>query len=596
MADPVESIAAACAARGFINGVIGMVVDKKDAWRSAGSSWCVGFEIKDSEFETPAWKNSLKIKYFNDNESKLPHVQIGDVVLLRRIRISYYQERATGIASQNQRVSWAIFRNHEDLSKGPVITTGPDTFYPTPEEKRRAIELLDKHTPQVQSNTWRTDPSQKGFHVIQAAVLNRKNAYLPMTLIKDVEINRFTQLVGQVVKDHNYEPNKSTIWITDYTANECLVDYRKDGETGTEGDPNGYLARHQDNWPGPWGQLTMQITLWDPHAKYCQEKVKPGDMVLLSYVRIKTSSNGSLEGAVHQDKKFPDKVHIRLISSDYNEEAKELMARRKAYWEIHGKPKAESKQKKKKQKNQESEKNQSKEEGQKGLSATSRTVRNPSVKIREFGVPSRSVDKVLEAETHIIPLPGGISYKAPFQNVAYSILARVIDFFPPDLADFAVQVPVKSIVDKKQHMAWDWRFCLLVESVEPVTLKDQLREPMKIFVSGAEAVHLLCLDPTDLRRDSRRLSQLREKLFLLWGNLAEQKSKGGANGVQGHPWTPPVGIVGLPIMCCVKEYGVPCIHSRDSNAMVIDGQPCIEEECYGWERRFSLYGTTIHEQ
>lgn len=320
-----------------------------------------------------------------------------------------------------------------------------------------------------------------------------------MTLIKDLEANCYAQIVGQVVKDHNYESSKSTIWITDYTVNDSLVDYKKDDdETGTDGDNFGYLTRKEDGWPGPWGKLTMQVTLWDPHAAYSRNNVKPGDLVLLGSVRPKCSNHGNLEGVVHEDKRFPEKIHLRTISSDYNEEAQELMKRRKAYWEIHGEPKTENKQSKK-QKKKATEKEKSREEGQTVISATlSRAKRNPNVKTREFGIPVRSVDSILSAETHTISLPGGISYKLPFQNVAYNIIARVVDFFPPDLADFAVQVRTKTIARQSQeHRTWEWRFCLLVEGIEPVMSKDQPREQMKIFVSGAEAEHLLCLDPTE---------------------------------------------------------------------------------------------------
>ncbi|KAJ6102254.1 hypothetical protein N7486_004681 [Penicillium sp. IBT 16267x] len=594
--DPITSIDAARSARGLIS-VIGMVVSKLDVYHTKGSSSCITFEIKDSKFEAPPWADSLKIKYFNDNESKLPHVLNNDVVLLRNIRIKEFQGRSIGSAAQGQKVPWAIFRHEEDSSKSPSITTGPDTFHPTAAEKRHALALLEKYTPEVQNNTWRTGPSEQTSQVVQAIPSEKKKSGLPMALIKDLEANCFVQIVGQVVKDHNYESDKSTIWITDYTANDSLVDYKKDDdETGTDGDSYGYLTRKQDGWPGPWGKLNLQITLWEPHAAYSRSNVKPGDLVHLQYVRPKFSSNGSLEGVIHEDKKFPQKVHLRTISSDYNEEAQELMKRKKEYWEIHGKPKSETKQSKK-QKKKATEKEKSREQGQTVLSSTlSRAKRNPNVKTRDFGIPVRSVGSILSAETHIISLPGGISYKLPFQNVAYNIIVRVVDFFPPDLADFAVQVRTRSIVPQSQeHMTWDWRFCLLVEGVEPLVSKDQPREQMKIFVSGAEAEHLLCLDPTDLRENPSNLIELKEKLFLLWGNLEEQKREGAANAVPSQNWTPPAGLSGVPMQCCIKEYGVPCVHSRDPDAMQVDGEPCVQEGCFGWERRFSLYGTTIHE-
>lgn len=80
----------------------------------------------------------------------------------------------------------------------------------------------------------------------------------------------------------------------------------------------------------------------------------------------------------------------------------------------------------------------------------------------------------------------------------------MVDFFPPKLEDFAVQVPVKSIfagddghaLTGTPRMEWEWRFCLLVEGTEPLSSKNEVRAQMKLFVTGAEAVHLLNLDPT----------------------------------------------------------------------------------------------------
>lgn len=72
--------------QGYVN-VIGVVVDFLAKSRSAGSSFVITFTIKDSELDVDPWKG-LKIKYFNDAERYLPDIQLGDVVLLRGIRVS----------------------------------------------------------------------------------------------------------------------------------------------------------------------------------------------------------------------------------------------------------------------------------------------------------------------------------------------------------------------------------------------------------------------------------------------------------------------------------------------------------------------------
>lgn len=85
-ASDLVDIATACSRRGVLD-TVGVVVDKLDVYRTRGSSWCITFTIKDEDFDGPTWMGGLKIKYFNDNSNVLPEVRLGDVVLLRGIRV-----------------------------------------------------------------------------------------------------------------------------------------------------------------------------------------------------------------------------------------------------------------------------------------------------------------------------------------------------------------------------------------------------------------------------------------------------------------------------------------------------------------------------
>lgn len=96
--------------------------------------------------------------------------------------------------------------------------------------------------------------------------------------------------------------------------------------------------------------------------------------------------------------------------------------------------------------------------------------------------------------------PGGVTYQLPFQNFCYRPVVRVVDFFPPKLEDFAVQVPNQSIRhrgtgfnngNEESHMIWEWRFCLLVEGTEPLASKNEPRAQMKLYVYGADGEFLL---------------------------------------------------------------------------------------------------------
>lgn len=108
----------------------------------------------------------------------------------------------------------------------------------------------------------------------------------------------------------------------------------------------------------------------------------------------------------------------------------------------------------------------------------------------------------------MVSLPGSIEYRLPFQNVQYRTTVRVVDFFPPDISDFAAPYNPdyensssdedENNVSSPRRVRWEWRFCLLVEDAK--TAPGQPRNRIKLFVSGAEAVFLLKLDAVEYDR------------------------------------------------------------------------------------------------
>ncbi|KAJ5488725.1 hypothetical protein N7539_003615 [Penicillium diatomitis] len=607
-------IPSACARRGYLS-TIGVVIDVLPPFQTKGSSTCVTFTLKDSLFDQPHWAGGLKIKYFNDHPDALPVVQVDDVVLLRGIRVTSYNDKPTGVASQHDTVEWAVFRSDPDPNSIPTILTGPTPFPLKPAEEQAARRLLDgapRQASNTSNNVARQMPlSQQRSQVVQAFMApTTTKSGLPLRLIRDLQPGPFVQILGQVVKINNFDSERCILHLTDYTSNEALVEIEedRDEDMGVDGDSFGYLSRKRKNWPGPWGKMTIQAVLWEPHATYARSHVKEGQIVLLTYTRIKPASYTGLEAVVHQDKRYPAKTHVKVVA-DTDDLAQDLMTRRKAYWKIHGKPSnntANVSNKKKKRTEAKKQLEQRKTEAPKALSLpAARRGTNPHIKTRAYNVPVRSVERVLAAESHQNEIPGGIIYQLPFQNVYYQIEVRVVDFFPPRLEDFAVQVPMHSIVapgdsthqrGEHQRLEWEWRFCLLVEGTEPSGSKDEPRPTMKIYVTGAEADHLLSIDAADLHNDHMKLHELREKLFLLWGDLEELKMKHEASA-KTNAYRVPSKPSSVPFKCSIKEYGVPCSHPhivKPQSQDKLPGRGCSEPNCFGWERRFALFGTAIH--
>jgi protection-of-telomeres protein 1 len=380
-------------------------------------------------------------------------------------------------------------------------------------EQHQAQSLLDRVSAKgssVQQPTPHSVPGPRQITHVQASRPAAKVG-LPFCLIKDAEPHRLYKLLGQVVKLNTYDSEKTLLYITDYTENPLLPDKRKPGEeddTGMEGDRYSYLGRKND-WPGPWGRLTIQVALWEPHAGYAREHISKDDLVLLTYVRIKQSRD--LEASVHQDRIYPEKIHVQVFRDKNDERVQALMARRAEYWEIHGEPKKDTKKTKKK--SQAQKKEACKEEGQLTLPAATRTKMNPhgesplkccvdsstdtfQVKTKAYTAPVFPLEKILLAETHKNNGPGGVVYQLPFQNVTYRSQIKVIDFFPSKVEDFTVQTTHAPLFNTDNSPAeprygWEWRFCLLVEGIGSKSSNQQAREPVKIYVFGEGGEHLL---------------------------------------------------------------------------------------------------------
>lgn len=67
--------------------IIAVVVDALSPVRTSGSSYMSTFTVKDRDVGSGPW-GGLKVKYFHDNKDHLPDPDVGDVILLRNIKVS----------------------------------------------------------------------------------------------------------------------------------------------------------------------------------------------------------------------------------------------------------------------------------------------------------------------------------------------------------------------------------------------------------------------------------------------------------------------------------------------------------------------------
>ncbi|RAH67637.1 telomere-binding alpha subunit central domain protein [Aspergillus aculeatinus CBS 121060] len=610
-------IAKALASPGNVN-IIGVVVDvMPGVWKSRGTSTCITFTIKDSNLENGHTWDGLKVKYFRDNEDSLPPVKVHDVILLRNLWVRPLQGGTLGVAAQDRDIPWAIFCSDPNSMARSSPICGPRPFEPDAVERRKALSLLDKvasiHDFRKASVEARPPPS----YVVQTSAPNsRSYNRKKFSLIKDIEEQTFVDLVGEVIKIYPNDSEKALLYLTDYTSNKDLHDYSPDNGEGSgegcEGDTFNYQRRFRKKWTGPAGQLSLPVTLWEPHAAYARQHVKEDDIVLLYNVHIKKNRvNGRLEATIHTNRTNPLAANVVVVQPHKDVRAQQLIDRKTAYWESHPrkrKPAEEDNQKAPKKVKSKTRKKEALADGQQPLAPPvtnrGRYEANPNVRAGNPSVPTRSLEAIIASEEHTNRSPDNIEYRFPFQNFCYRTKVRVVDYFPHDLEDFSVPVPRAASSEGSDRedngfMTWEWRFCLLVESVPPPPA-GQAKQQIRLFVSRGEAVYLHGIDAVDLRRNPVDLANLREKLFHVWGNLEELKRAAREKGAEA-----PHDLGALsqqPFNCCIQEYGVRCRHCIDTVDVDYDGggdgggdvaPACTHEDCFGWERRFAMFMTTI---
>ncbi|KAI4195364.1 MAG: hypothetical protein LQ350_007233 [Teloschistes chrysophthalmus] len=631
--------------------LMGVVTDIQPPAKTKGTDWMCSFQIADST----VFDDGLKIRFFRP-ESELPAIQaIGDVVMLHNIKITLFSGMTLALSSHQ--TCWTLLPAAsipEKASSGALNLKrvgGRGSQVPSQDEMRYAVELCNSRGDRAPygSNTAASNPTSAhstpaasdptSVHLQKltgSSAATRTPAGLrpqeKFSLIKDVSVNSYYDLIGQVVKVYPSSNGMVELSITDYTTNNFLFLY----EWG-RGDPNAADGK----WRGPYGKMTLTVSLFPPHSTYAKDHFKEHDIVRLRNTHIKWSRGGSnkLEGGLHTDRNNPDRVDVTSPRELDTDRVKDLLRRKREYGTKFEKqreeyamdvnsvlgqkrkqqePKLSKTQARKKRKlEREKERNASNalthdedKENSNPLDSTpyqsdntnprskhitpstspppadppkSRLALNKNIRPTKPDLPTRPLSSILSLSTYATTTPDGIPYTLPFQNIKSRALVRIVDFHPPNLADFAVRkkppseydilsdysgsgsssssssnedetsrppTPLNNADEQESEpeneyttaglsKKWEWRFALTVEDAAcpPPSHSHQQQDgnsSTTVYVSDTDAVFLLKLDASDLRRRPRALAALREKLFLLWGDLEERKNaEANDAGVEG---------------------------------------------------------------
>lgn len=318
--------------------IMGVVIDVLPPAKSRGPDWVVTFSITDSTMVN--YERGLKVRFFKPMESELPKIQgIGDVIVLRSVKINQWSGMTTAISSYA--TSWTVFPEssipEKALSRLQLKyinqSHGPP---PLPSEMQYAIELCNSQDRSSYIKALTVSSEISDISGIQEAPSNQVKTIITrrekFCLVKDVQVDNFYDLVGQVVKIYS-SVGCVELYITDYTSNSKLFNYQMSSpvEDDRGGDKFGYIDRNHTSrqWPGPFGKLTLTITLWPPHSYFAQAEIKEKDFVFLRNVRIKNSQDFKIEGSMHTDNRYEERIDINLIKDHRDDDRVKNILRRK---------------------------------------------------------------------------------------------------------------------------------------------------------------------------------------------------------------------------------------------------------------------------
>lgn len=199
-----------------------------------------------------------------------------EVLFFPRIKIPIPEHSAAYLPGGNMKLDW----------KGMGVTK-----VATPHEQMAVIK--------VKAEAARYLTEIQMFGAGQAPAGNKKEC-----LVKDLVIGKYHNLVGEVVKMYWPDDASLDLYVTDYTENKDLYLYLDPN------DDDGFNMPTQTRWPGPYGQVTIAIRLWEPHASWVRANIRVGEIVYLQNVHAKLSQENKLEGVIHQDHKYRDKICV----------------------------------------------------------------------------------------------------------------------------------------------------------------------------------------------------------------------------------------------------------------------------------------------
>ncbi|KAI0581725.1 Telomere-binding alpha subunit central domain-containing protein [Pyrenophora tritici-repentis] len=556
--------------------IIGVLVSYGEPKSTRGTDFSLDFTLQD-DFSSGSIgdQSTISCRIFRPKD-RFPKISgIGDVIIIRKFNVKDWQGHIECIGYKT--VAMIVFpgakipspsqRQPYQCGKQKLMCDSTGIGQPpTIAEQMAVIDLKAASTgvsEQLQQHATITASKLKS---------SRK-----LCLVKDLQFNTFYDVCVQIVHIYwHFGGGQVDMKVTDYTPNEHMH-YFPDPEEGTT-----WNHLSDKGFKGPYGYLTLSVTLYESNAAWVQENAAVGDYVYLRNMHVRMSTAGRLEGVVHQDKDRPNQVDIRQLKSAPEIEA--IDKRRQEYekkrgvktaFEVMQNPPSNPKAKTAK------EKRQAKKEIQKAEKEAE--LQEIAEKQREWELQQSSINKNIRAAFPEMKL-STISemlynphlemrtpekynfYTLPFVNCRHRSRVRVVDVFPPEIELFT-----------HSNKRWEWGFALLLEDAN--IPRGTVSEKLTVFVNNDMGQFLLKTQAVNLKGNHRVLKLLEEKLFILWGNLMELKTELRDRG-SDLPLPPGDNrLQNKPFDACIEEYGAEV--------------PVTKDTPFGYQRMHRLAQTTI---
>ncbi|KAL8897293.1 MAG: hypothetical protein Q9207_007281, partial [Kuettlingeria erythrocarpa] len=320
--------------------LMGVVTDFQPAARSRGTDWMCNFRLADST----TFDDGIKVRFFRPLEMELPKIQSnGDVVILERAKITSWSGMIMGLSTLA--TTWVVFPAvsiPEKASSGALNLKylRLKGCSPSQEQMRYAIELCNSRergpydaSAPISISTSTPSSTAVTTTTTSTPTIGRREKF---ALVKDVQVDNFYDLVGQVVKVY---PGNGVVelYMTDYTSHKELFNYewgRDDPDAAGNEDDSllyGSSPSTKRKWPGPFGKHTLIVGLFPPHSYHAQNHIKESQFVFLRNVRIKWSKDMKMEGSLHTDRRNPDRVDVTVIHDHTDDRVKDVLRRKQQY-------------------------------------------------------------------------------------------------------------------------------------------------------------------------------------------------------------------------------------------------------------------------